>query len=292
LCVWSHIQGPEPYLTDNFNSWLNANGYGSFNFQRTDIQGGSFGGKADDSDTIDKDPVIFIHGNGDFAIGTPGQEFNGWVDSITYFMSQGYKESELYATTWGPANPMMVSQQYHSYDYLNYLRNFVEAVINYTNATKIDVIAHSMGVTLGRKVIKGGTGTDGQSYNLGPSLASYVDTFLGLSGANYGLVACQYATLLPTCGTTNGFYPGYAAGVGLAPFLNDLNTNGGREGDHVFAMLTTADDVILFGDLVFGKYTSEFPTEDDVLIYNNMTHMDMKDLTTAEQLKAITQHQI
>jgi len=39
---------------------------------------------------------------------------------------------------------------------LEYLRAFTEAVIAYTGAAKIDVIGHSMGVTLSRRVIKGG----------------------------------------------------------------------------------------------------------------------------------------
>jgi hypothetical protein len=37
-----------------------------------------------------------------------------------------------------------------------HLRRWVEAVIGYTQATKVDIITHSMGVTLGRKVVKGG----------------------------------------------------------------------------------------------------------------------------------------
>jgi len=36
------------------------------------------------------------------------------------------------------------------------LRAFTEAVLNYTGAEKINVISHSMGVTLSRRVIKGG----------------------------------------------------------------------------------------------------------------------------------------
>lgn len=149
---------------------------------------------------------------------------------------------------------MMSSQNYHSKEYLTYLRSFTEAVIKYTNATKINVIGHSMGVTLGRRVIKGGTVKSTMfPFDLGPSLADKVDTFIGIAGANYGLVTCQYVgSMLPTCNTLNGFYPGTAKDYGLSSFLKELNDDPIKEGDHVYAMFSTQDDLIMYGDLVFG----------------------------------------
>ena len=44
-----------------------------------------------------------------------------------------------------------------SFSYVTLLRNFVEAVIDYTQANKVSIISHSMGVTLGRKVVQGGS---------------------------------------------------------------------------------------------------------------------------------------
>jgi len=118
-------------ITPHFRNWLVANGYGSFDFARTDLTGGSYGGRQNDADTVVNQPVIFIHGNSDKAVGTgvPGQ--TGWNASIQYFLSQGYKTSELYATTWGPANPLLASQQYHSREYLTRLRAFILAVKQY-----------------------------------------------------------------------------------------------------------------------------------------------------------------
>jgi triacylglycerol esterase/lipase EstA (alpha/beta hydrolase family) len=50
-----------------------------------------------------------------------------------------------------------------------HLRKFVEAVINYTKAKQIIIISHSMGVTLARKIIKGGLTKDHADgeYNVG-----------------------------------------------------------------------------------------------------------------------------
>jgi hypothetical protein len=70
-----------------------------------------------------------------------------------------------------------------------------------------------MGVTLGRAVIKGGIiNANENPFDLGPSLDSKVDTFLGIAGANWGLVNCYGAVSSPTCNNLNGFYPGYSAG--------------------------------------------------------------------------------
>lgn len=79
-----------------------------------------------------------------------------------------------------------------------------------------------MGVTLGRKVIKGGSAEDhvDGSYNVGPSLSSKVKTFIGLAGANYGLTACYSTSILPTCNGKDGFYPGALASSGPSKFLN------------------------------------------------------------------------
>jgi len=54
---------PNCGLTDDFNSFLQSNGYSSYGFNRTDIKCGSFGGREDSSQKINKIPVIFIHDN-------------------------------------------------------------------------------------------------------------------------------------------------------------------------------------------------------------------------------------
>jgi hypothetical protein len=208
-------------LTPHFEAWLSSHGYGGYDFGRGDVPGGSTGGKTGDGDTVVNQPVIFIHGNGDSALGTGVLGMTGWSSSLAYFQSKGYRSSELYATTWGPADSLQSALQYHSQSHLERLRAFIQAVKAYTGAAKVDIVAHSMGVTLARKAIKGGAGHDslgGGSYNLGASLTSSVDSFVGISGGNRGLVAC-YLTgpTTPTCGNTNGLYPGYLVGF-YGPF--------------------------------------------------------------------------
>ena len=287
-------------ITPHFEAWLNAHGYSSYDFGRRDVVGGSFGGKTSDADPVVNQPVIFIHGNGDSALGTGSAAATGWADSIQYFQSTGYTSSEIYATTWGPADILQTSLQYHSRSNIERLRAFIQAVKAYTGAAKVDVIAHSMGVTLARKAIKGGAGNDslaGGSYNLGTALTSSIDTFVGISGANRGLVSC-YLTgpTTPTCGDTNGLYPGYLFGIygpyNVSGFLVSLNSTQGFEGAYRYSIWSTVDEIIGYGDLVYGKYTSQIPGQTGEKRYNTAPygHIGCKDQTAAVQWKMITAH--
>ncbi|KAK6049407.1 triacylglycerol lipase [Cooperia oncophora] len=91
----------------------------------------------------------------------------------------------------------------HTCSNLLFLRRFMEAVIQYTGARKIDVIAHSVGVVMARKALKGGSliGTDGNC-TLGPPLTAKVDTFVGIAGPNYGETAFKQLLRAPKRLTT------------------------------------------------------------------------------------------
>lgn len=137
-----------------------------------------------------------------------------------------------------------------------YMRKFVEAVLNYTQAEKVVVIGHSMGVTLGRRVVKGGKATDrnGQ-YDVGESLKSRVKTFIGLAGANLGLTACMGGGAISTCNAVDGFNPGSTAASGPSTFLKELNADGIAEADKVYTIWGQYDTTIGIGGLVWGKVT-------------------------------------
>ena len=73
-----------------------------------------------------------------------------------------------------------------------YIRKFIEAVLLYTGADEIDVIAHSMGVTLTRRVLKGGFSYATENpYFIGKPLTNRVHTFIGIAGPNWGNAYCQ-----------------------------------------------------------------------------------------------------
>lgn len=289
-------------FTTHFRTWLEANGYEpTYNLIRDDLEGGSFGGKASAADTVTKQPVIFIHGNSDKAVGTGALGQTGWNASIDHFLANGYKTSELYATTWGPANAALSPYQYHSKTNVMKVRKLIEAVLAYTGASKVDIVAHSMGVTLARKAILGGSASDaleGGSYSVGASLKSKVDTFVGIAGANLGLTSCYLSgPSTPTCGSTNGLYPGYLFGfyvTGRSSFLNDLLAQSKFEGSYRYSIYSTADEVVGYGGLVYGEYTSRIPGQTGEKKYTSAPygHFNSKDLTAAVQLAMVTSHTI
>lgn len=293
----SRISAANSKLTAHFTTWLQNNGYGSFNFAGSSDE--SYGGKVSNSDQVNNHPVIFIHGNGDKAVGTTTMQ-SGWTASIDYFLSKSYKSSELYAITWGPADPGQASEQYHSKAYIKRVRKFIEAVKIYTGASKVDVVGHSMGVTLARKAIKGGAAYDakaGGNYNVGSRL-TYVDTFVGIAGANRGLTACYYSgTSIPTCNDRNGFYPGYlyfgAGPYGVSDLLAGLNNDTAKEGSYVFSIWSTVDEVIGGGTLVYGVSTCKIPLQNGQKIFYSYPygHFGVKDKTPYYQLRMVKYHQ-
>lgn len=286
-------------LSTDFRNWLTANGYGSYSFQRADVPGSSYGGRGFAGQAVVNHPVIFIHGNPDSAVGY-SSTYSGWRSSIEYFKSQGYTSAELYATTWGPANAAFASQQYHSKANLTRLRAFVQAVKAYTGAAKVDIVAHSMGVTLARKIIKGGAANDaadGGAYDLGSALTSSVDAFVGIAGANRGLTACYYSgPTTPTCGSTNGFYPGYLVGFtgpyGVSSFLVDLASSSHYEGTYVYSIWSSVDEVIGYGTIVYGESTCRIPAQNGEKTFSSAPygHFGSKDQTGYWQWRMVKAH--
>jgi triacylglycerol lipase len=282
-------------LTSHFQTWLNSNGYSSYNFNSG---GNSHGGKANSTDIVVNQPVIFIHGNSDAALGS-GTGFTGWTSSINYFKSQGYKTSELYATTWGDADPMLSAYQYHSKPNLQKIRAFIQAVKAYTGASKVDIVSHSMGVSLTRKAILGGSGNDslnGGNYNLGSPLTSSVDTFVGIAGANRGLVSCyQIGGATATCANTNGLYPGYlyfGFVVGVSNILTNMNASSHYEGAYTYSIWSTVDEIIGYGNVVYGQYTSQIPAQNGEKRYTTIPygHINSKDLSGYYQWRMVKFH--
>ncbi|CAO4380692.1 unnamed protein product [Caenorhabditis nigoni] len=300
----SDVAGP---LTDDFQAWLATNGYSSYDFVRADYgTQGSYGGKTENAPKVVNTPVVFIHGNSDSAL-RKSSAATGWSNSIEYFLEHGYTVAELYATSWQDTSALNAAKRTHDCTDLIRLRKFLEAVLAYTGAPKISVVSHSMGVTLARKIIKGGSvnAPDGKC-DLGLPLNKKVEVMIGIAGANYGLCNCEggSATLEKTCNRDNGLWPGDSCGLnyldcGLFPlvwpcsgvnyssFLMQLNSDKNKEGDYVFSMWSLSDDLIEYGNMVWGRSTSFIPTSDGKVIYHVYTHMETKELTYVDQYQMV-----
>jgi pimeloyl-ACP methyl ester carboxylesterase len=265
-------------FSSDFKRWLQANGYGKYDFAQGDVP--SFGGRDSAGEKLTREPVIFIHGNSDSAA--------GWEKSIEGFAAQGYKPSEMYAMTWGPQDPLLASQQHHSRHYEEEVRAFIQAVQEYTGASKVDVIGHSMGVTLARKAIQGGPGYDpygGDHFDLGAPLTSRVDTFVGIAGANHGLAsALVTGNLVPTTNLETGLHP-------FSKFLSDINATEHDEGDHVYSIWSQADEILGVG--IAGN-TGPIPGQDGQKVFTSYPHghMGSRDLSVDTQLAMLTEHEV
>lgn len=114
-----------------------------------------------------------------------------------------------------------------------------------------------MGVTLGRRVVKGGKATDRSgTYDVGPSLKDKIKTFVGLAGANLGLAAClNMGSIYPTCSNIDGFNPGSTAIAGPSTFMKELNSDGVGEAEKVYTIWGQYDSTIGIGGLVWNRVT-------------------------------------
>jgi len=157
-----------------------------------------------------------------------------------------------------------------------------------------------MGVTLARKAIKGGSAYDaaaGGNYNLGSSLTSSIDTFVGIAGANRGLTDCYLSgPTTPTCSDVNGFYPGYLIGF-LGPYdvssiLVDMNSTSHYEGSSVYTIWSQVDEVIGYGTIVYGASTCRINGQNGEVVFSSVPygHFGSKDLSGYNQWRMVKFH--
>ncbi|NQV14910.1 alpha/beta fold hydrolase [bacterium] len=114
-------------------------------------------------------PIVFVHGNGHTA--------GNWTTMATYFAEDGYTWNELWAISYlGEA----VSEDLFNTNEGNWeeIDQFVTAVLEYTQSEKVNIIAHSLGVTVSRTWLK-----YSNDY-------SQVENFVGIAGANHGVAFC------------------------------------------------------------------------------------------------------
>lgn len=122
-------------------------------------------------------PVVFVHGNGGHAGHWSLEVPDGpWVNVRQHFLDAGYCPRQLWAMSYDGAG------SYSTYDDVNvpdvYL--FIKAVRQYLDIRKVDVIAHSLGVTVFRKAAF-----------VHPGLYKHVRRFVAIAGATEGTTTCR-----------------------------------------------------------------------------------------------------
>lgn len=160
-------------------------------------------------------PVVFVHGNtrdaGDWD--EPGRSVK------QRFLDAGYSPQELWALSYNgkttkqnlPAFQCQTDNQTNVPD----LAAFVKAVQAYTGAAKVDLIAHSLGVTVARNML-----------STHPELSQAIEDFVAIAGPNHGTTVCRRLWLV--------WFIGWNEFVGcdeLAPGATWLTTLNGSQGE-------------------------------------------------------------
>lgn len=173
-------------------------------FHPSNAPWGGFGGGAC---TAARTPVIFVHGNGDEARNWDFPPSTGGRSVYEEFRAAGYNDCELFGINWlSPSERSNPQLNYHQPSKARLLRDFLRDVEAYTGASRVDVVAHSMGVTVALHGIDYG------------GLWGSVRRFIGISAGLRGLASCGYVgyanPFVTTCGSQNvfdsnvfGFFP-------------------------------------------------------------------------------------
>lgn len=172
--------------------------------------GVGYGGFGGGSCTATKTPVIFIHGNGDNAISfdMPPGNVAGYTTPprsvYAELKARGYNDCEIFGVTYLSSSEQSSAQyNYHSSSKYAIIKAFIDKVKTYTGKTQVDIVAHSMGVSMGLATL--------QYYGNWSSVRKFVN----IGGGVRGLYSCYYTgyanAAAPTCGSQN-YYDSYIFG--------------------------------------------------------------------------------
>jgi pimeloyl-ACP methyl ester carboxylesterase len=191
---------------------------------------------------LSRTPVILLHGNNDTPYATACNPYGNMHDLAQFLVDHaGYRPSEVWALGYqgdqcdllpdqtrrsGPAHTTVAN--------IPDLRAFVAAVLAYTGAKRVDIVGHSLGVTLARAWMKE------------DHAAHLVRRFVAIDGPNHGIINCSPDPLnywqVPALG---GFTPDSAVcreyGAADTPFLTWLNHGDETPGPTKWLVIRNAD---------------------------------------------------
>ncbi|MFL0796904.1 MAG: lipase [Cellvibrionaceae bacterium] len=204
------------------------------------------------------DNVVLVHGNAGSS--------SDWNNTYNKLKSKGYSSSQIFRPNWGSKN---AASNNHSGSEETPVRNAINSAISSSCTGKIDVIGHSMGVTLAaQQIIKAGK-------------VSKVDSFVGIAGGYRGLYTC-------------GIYPANVAtstcgrdGLSISsPFLDWLY--GRKIASRVYSIKSWADQIVCATGtcLVYGKHSSQIQGERSSYTYG-YGHFGLQKYTSSKQYDLI-----
>ncbi|MFL5353048.1 hypothetical protein [Archangium sp.] len=192
------------------------------------------------ADAACRDAVVLVHGN----TGSPS-DFNATYNEL---IARGYVSGEIFSVNWGSKTCAACND--HSGTEETPVRDAINQALSHSCTGKIDVIGHSMGVTLAIKEL------------LDLGVSSRVDAFVGIAGGYRGLWSCgtyPYNMVTSTCG-----YWGLSVS---SPFLNGIS--GKRMAARIFSLKSYSDEVVCSTGVctVNGVHSSQLANESGSYTY-------------------------
>ena len=200
------------------------------------------------------DNVVLVHGNAD--------SLSRWNNTVSTLKSRGYLASQLYLPNWG--SKTNAGSNDHGSVNTGVVKSSLQAAAASSCTGKIDVIGHSMGVTLAMKAIN----------ELG--YAGRVNSFVSVAGAQHGLNSCgvyPFNVATATCG---------ANGLSIdSPLINSVR--GKRYGTKMYSIKSWIDEIVCIGSCyVYGWHTSNIDSQNASYDYA-LGHFGLATSTTSKQ---------
>jgi triacylglycerol lipase len=194
------------------------------------------------------DNVVMVHGN----TGSP-TDFN---DTWNTLVGRGYTSAQLFRPSWGSKTCAACND--HSGSEETPVESAIRSAITSSCTGRIDVIGHSMGVTLAARVLQR-TGLTGK-----------VESFVGIAGGWRGLWSCgtyPFNVVTSTCG-----YYGLSVS---SPLLNSLAA-GARVGSRITSIKSYIDQVVCAtGVCTVGGVHSSTITGENSTVTLNLGHFGL-----------------
>jgi len=131
-------------------------------------------------------PVIFLHGNNDSPYPTACNPFGRIQAFAQFFLDHGYHPRELWGLGYqgdqcdlAQDNTIRSGISHTTAAAVPLLRQFVQAVLDFTGAKRVDIVAHSLGVTVARE------------WMLQDNAYRTVRALVAIDGPNHGIIDCS-----------------------------------------------------------------------------------------------------
>jgi len=141
-----------------------------------------FGGRG----RVERVPVIFLHGNNDTPFPTACNPF-GYIRNVAqHLLASGYRPAELWGLGYQGDQCDLAAEitrksgvSHSTAAAVPLIRKFVHAVMEYTGSRRVDIVAHSLGVTAVRE------------WMMQDNAYEHVRSLVAIDGPNHGIISCS-----------------------------------------------------------------------------------------------------